>query len=380
MAAANQTRSETSTPSDGNMGGASRDTPLRGLWCAGHPQAVRGIYRAIKWIVLAVALCVYYLLPFLRWDRGPDAPDQAVLFDLLHERLYVFSIEIGPRDVFHVVGLLIVAAAILFLINAFAGRIWCGYLCPQTVWTDLFYAIARIVGAIGRRRSAWAGEVVKHAIWLAVAWWTGGAWLLYFMDAPTLVHDLVAMRASALVYSAIGVLTVTTYVMAGIIREKVCTQMCPLPRIQAALNDEHALAVTYRFDRGEPRIPPGAAQDEQRGDCIDCGRCAAVCPMRIDIRDGLQTDCIQCGLCIDACDSVMNVIGRQPRLIAYDTQINVRRRQKGEAALRKPLRARTAVFAAVIVVAGSIVISTFSPRQSHSRDGMPAPAPAVHTR
>ena len=199
----------------------------------------------------------------MRWDRGPNAPTQAVLVDLANGRFYFFFIEIWPQEVYYLTGLLIIAAVALFLMNAVAGRVWCGYLCPQTVWTDLFQAIERWTEGdrrehMLRERQPWTLERLartglKHFLWLMVAWWTGGAWVLYFADAPTLVKDLATFQAPFVAYAWIGILTFTTYALAGHMREQVCLYMCPWPRIQAALTDEHALNVTYRYDRGEPR-------------------------------------------------------------------------------------------------------------------------------
>ncbi len=290
-----------------------------------YPQSAHGTFRRIKWAVLFVTLGIYYLLPFVRWDRGPNAPGQAVLIDFPNRRFYFFFIEIWPQEVYYLTGLLILAAMALFLMNAIAGRIWCGYLCPQTVWTDLFFAIERLIEGDRREHmqrdartwtaQTWARKGVKHFLWLMIAWWTGGAWVLYFADAPTLVKDLATGQAPLVAYVWIGILTFTTYTLAGHMREQVCLYMCPWPRIQAALTDEYALNVTYRYDRGEPRCSVKKAEQlrahgEPAGDCVDCLQCVHVCPTGVDIRDGANLGCIQCGLCIDACDTVMAKIGR----------------------------------------------------------------------
>ena len=211
-----------------------------------YPQSVSGTFRNIKWGLMAVTLAVYYILPFVRWDRGPNAPSQAVLIDFPSRRFYFFFIELWPQEIYYFTGLLIIAAMTLFLMNAIGGRIWCGYLCPQTVWTDLFYAVERFVEGDRRermRKAAGAAHLqrvreiaTKHAIWLFIAWWTGGAWVLYFADAPTLVKQLATGTAPAAAYMWIAVLTFTTYVLAGHMREQVCVYMCPWPRIQAALD------------------------------------------------------------------------------------------------------------------------------------------------
>ena len=335
------------------------------------PQSVSGRFRSIKWRLMAVCLGVYYLLPFVRWHRGLGAPDQAVLIDFPNRRFYFFFIELWPQEVYYFTGLLVLAAFALFLMNALGGRIWCGYLCPQTVWTDLFYAVERLVE--GDRRAQMKADagpmtvkragrrVLKHAIWLMIAWWTGGAWVLYFADAPTLVRDLATFQAPAIAYLWIAILTASTYLLAGYMREQVCVYMCPWPRIQAALTDEWALNVTYKYDRGEPRCSVKKAFDiralgEKAGDCIDCNQCVAVCPTGIDIRDGAQLGCIQCGLCIDACDAVMTKVSRKTGLIGYDNDINVQRRLAGKEEIFKPVRARTVVYAGLITVVCAVML------------------------
>ena len=346
-----------------------------------YPQSVQGAFRRVKWLVLLVTLGIYYGLPFVRWDRGPNAPSQAVLVDFQGSRFYFFFIEIWPQEVYYLTGLLILAAIALFLMNAVAGRIWCGYLCPQTVWTDLFQAIERLVEGdrrehMQRERRPWTAERVvragiKHFLWLMVAWWTGGAWVLYFADAPTLVRDLATFHAPFIAYAWIGILTFTTYFLAGHLREQVCLYMCPWPRIQAALTDEHALNVTYRYDRGEPRgsVKKSAALREQglpTGDCIDCQQCVYVCPTGVDIRNGPNLGCIQCGLCIDACDSVMGKIGRPTRLIAYDTDLNIKARQHSQQPGFSIVRARTILYAAVLAIVGGIMLYTLATRHSEA--------------
>jgi cytochrome c oxidase accessory protein FixG len=340
-----------------------------------YPQHVSGTFRRIKWGLMAFCLGVYYFLPFVRWDRGIGAPNQAVLVDLPNSRFYFFFIELWPQEVYYFTGLLILAALTLFLMNAIGGRIWCGYLCPQTVWTDVFYAVERMVEGDRRERMKKDAEtdkggmklqrfseiLLKHSIWLMIAWWTGGAWVLYFNDAPTLVTQLVTFQAPMIAYIWIAILTGTTYLLAGFAREQVCVYMCPWPRIQAALTDEWALNVTYKRDRGEDRTSLKKAAElraagQHAGDCIDCYQCVAVCPTGIDIRDGSQLDCIQCGLCIDACDTVMTKIGRPTRLIGYDNDINIQRRAEGKTEIYKIIRPRTLAYAAIIGTVGGIML------------------------
>ena len=344
-----------------------------------YPAAVSGVFRRIKWAILFVSLGLYYLLPFIRWNRSPGLPDQALLLDFAHQRLYLFFIELWPQDLFYVTGLLIISAFALFLANAVAGRVWCGYLCPQTVWTDLFRVVERYFQ--GERREQMRrdeGPVTFDRIWrkaatflawLGIGVGTGGAWVLYFVDAPTLMRQLVAFDAPFLAYFWIGVLTTTTFFLAGFYREQVCLWMCPWPRIQAALTDEWALNVSYRVDRGEPR---GSLKHNERlradgakaGDCVDCGQCVAVCPTGVDIRQGLQMGCIQCGLCIDACDTVMTKVGKPTRLIAYDTDINIQRREKGQEPVFKLIRPRTIVYAALITLTAGIMAISYLNRKT----------------
>ncbi len=202
-----------------------------------YPKKVKGTFRSIKWALLVITLAVYYLLPFLRWDRGPDAPNQAILVDLPGRRLYFFFIDIWPQEIYYLTGLLILAAMILFLTNAVAGRVWCGYLCWQTVWTDLYMAVERLVQGDSRQRIKLDKEgftpryirlkTITHLIWLLIAMFTGGAWVLYFNDAPTVIGELLHFNASFDVYLWIAILTGTTYLFAGWAREQVCIYMCP---------------------------------------------------------------------------------------------------------------------------------------------------------
>jgi len=350
-------------------------TPRRKI----YPQSTHGTFRRIKWAVLLITLGIYYILPFVRWDRGPNAPSQAVLVDIPARRFYFFFIEIWPQEIYYLTGLLILAAIGLFLMNAIAGRVWCGYLCPQTVWTDLFFAVERFIEGDRREHmqrdarkwtaETWARKGVKHFIWLMIAWWTGGAWVLYFADAPTLVKDLATFQAPLVAYAFIGILTFTTYTLAGHMREQVCLYMCPWPRIQAALTDEYALNVTYRYDRGEPRTAAAQAQllraqGKAAGDCVNCKQCVRVCPTGVDIRNGSDLGCIQCGLCIDACDAMMTKIGRATGLIGYDTDINIKRRLEGKPGFVKIMRMRTVLYTAVIAIAGGMMLFTLATRAS----------------
>ena len=288
------------------------------------PRRVKGKFRSLKWVIMAVTLGIYYLTPWIRWDRGPALPDQAVLIDLAGRRFYFFWIEIWPHEFYFIAGLLIMAGLGLFLFTSALGRVWCGYACPQTVWTDLFILTERWVEGDRNARARlynarWDAHklrlrLTKWVIWLAIGLATGGAWVFYFADAPTLLRNLVTGQAPMIAYTTMGLLTLTTFFFGGIAREQVCIYACPWPRIQAAMMDEDTITIGYREWRGEPR---GKANVAGHGDCIDCMACVNVCPMGIDIRDGQQMECITCGLCIDACDDVMGKIGKPRGLIDY---------------------------------------------------------------
>ena len=344
-----------------------------------YPKEVGGLYRNLKWAMMAITLSIYYLVPWIRWDRGPSLPNQAVLVDFAHERFYFFFIEIWPQEAAYITGLLILSAVSLFLVNALFGRLWCGYSCPQTVWTDLFIWVeTRIEGDRAARirlaAAPWtAGKVAKrvskHAVWLFFAVATGGAWVFYYNDAPILLDQLMHGSASTGVYAAIAGLTFTTYTLGGLMREQVCTYMCPWPRIQAAMTDREALGVTYRRDRGEPRGPHKKGQPwDGRGACIDCNQCVAACPMGIDIRDGAQLECINCGLCVGACDEVMDKIGLPHGLIAYDTDANITRRIRGEKPRFRLVRPRTVLYAGVIAVVGLLMLFGLATRETVELD------------
>ena len=341
-----------------------------------HPKSITGPIRRIKWIILGVCLGAYYLAPWLRWDRGPNAPDQALLIDMPNRRAYFFWIEIWPQEVYYLTGLLLLGAFGLFLATAIGGRVWCGYTCPQTVWTDLFMWVERkIEGDRGARirldqapfSAAKAGKrALKHGVWLLIALLTGGAWIAYFRDAPTVIVEFFTGQASLTIYFFVGLFTATTYLLAGWAREQVCTYMCPWPRFQAALLDEDSMVVTYEAWRGEPRAPHKKGQGwEGRGDCIDCKQCVAVCPTGIDIRDGLQLECIGCGLCIDACNDVMRKVDRPPNLIKFDTERNQLLRADGQAAVPpRWIRPRTIVYMGILLAISAIMLGVLAFRTS----------------
>lgn len=290
------------------------------------PKRVSGSFRNLKWGLMIFTLGIYYLTPWIRWDRGPNLPDQAVLVDLANRRFFFFWIEIWPHEFYFIAGLLIMAGLGLFLFTSALGRVWCGYACPQTVWTDLYILVERWIEGdrnarlrLHRQKKLDFRKVrlrlTKWVAWLLIGLATGGAWVFYFADAPTLLVDLVAGAAHPVAYSTLLVLTTTTFLFGGFFREQVCIYACPWPRIQAAMMDEDTITVGYREWRGEPR--GRGKKREGLGDCIDCNACVNVCPMGIDIRDGQQMECITCALCIDACDEMMDKIGKPRGLVDY---------------------------------------------------------------
>ena len=310
----------------------SETDPAPSLYAAREPifpKRVAGKFRQLKWFLLAGMLGVYYLLPWVRWDRGPNLPDQAILLDLANRRFYFFMIEIWPHEFYFVAGLLIMAGLGLFLFTSALGRVWCGYACPQTVWTDLFILVERWIEGdrnarlrLHRQKKLDFRKVrlrlAKWIVWLVIGFATGGAWVFYFADAPTLLYDLVHFQAHPVAYITMLVLAFFTFFFGGFAREQICIYACPWPRIQAAMMDEETLTVGYRDWRGEPRkrseeVKAGSTQ----GDCIDCMACVNVCPVGIDIRDGQQLECITCALCIDACDEIMEKTGKPRGLIDY---------------------------------------------------------------
>jgi cytochrome c oxidase accessory protein FixG len=328
-----------------------------------YPKAVDGPFRRLKWAIMAVTLAIYYVTPWLRWDRGPWSPSQAVLVDLAHRRFYFGPLAIWPHEFYYVAGLLIMAGVGLFLVTSVVGRAWCGYACPQTVWTDLFQHIERFIDGdrnaqMRLARSPWGpGKIgrraAKYAAFLAVSMATGGAWIFYFADAPTLAAQFVAGDAPFTAYATVAVLTATTFVLGGLMREQVCIYMCPWPRIQSAMMDEKTLIVTYKDWRGEPRgrgRRPAELSDVglKLGDCIDCNQCVAVCPTGIDIREGPQIGCITCALCIDACDKVMAKVGQPRGLIDYATLDDCKAEAAGHnprPVLKTILRPRSVAYA-----------------------------------
>lgn len=305
-----------------------------------YPRSVKGRFRNLKWGILALAYGVYFLLPWLRWDRRVGIP-QAVVFDIDSRRFYLFDLVVHAQDIFWLAGLLVIAALLLFFVTGIAGRVFCGYFCFQTLWTDVYILIERLVqgerpARIRLDKLPWNVEKVTkklltHLLWLLVGFWTGFTFTLYWDNAPVLFTQFFTGDAPFPAYATTLFLMLTTYVMAGLAREQVCTYMCPYARFQGVMFDRDTLIVAYDEKRGEGdagrhKIAPGFKSRDDRqiegaGDCIDCGYCVQVCPTGIDIRNGMQYQCISCALCVDACDTIMDSLGWKRGLIKYTSEV-----------------------------------------------------------
>ena len=334
-----------------------------------YARRVWGTYRKIKWAAMIALLGIYYLTPWIRWDRGEHVPDQAVLIDMAGRRGYFFFIEIWPDEVYYLTGILILSAIALFFVTSLFGRVWCGYACPQTVWVDLFMWVERIVqGDRNARMKLDASKLsfdkiykksLTHLIWLFIGLMTGGAWVFYFNDAPTLLEHLLHFDVPWSVLSWIIALTLSTYLMAGYAREQVCIYMCPYARFQSAMFDKDTMIIGYDEMRGEKRGKHKQGDSwDNRGHCIDCTACVQVCPMGIDIRDGLQMECIACGLCIDACDNIMDKLNLPRGLVRYDT-IHAQQKKKVQNNIWKKMRLirpRTIYYSLILITISGILL------------------------
>ncbi len=291
-----------------------------------HPREVKGRYATLRWACVWLTQILFYGLPWLRWNGR-----QAVLFDLGARKFHLFGLVLWPQDFIYLAGLLIICAYGLFLVTTVAGRVWCGYACPQTVYTEIFLWIERRIegnrsARIRLDRQPWTAEKLgkrgaKHLAWGIVALWTGFSFVGYFTPVRQLGHE--ALGFSLGPWEAFWVLfyAFATYGNAGWMREQVCKYMCPYARFQSAMFDRDTLIVSYDAARGEPRgADKNCARTEQKGDCIDCNMCVQVCPTGIDIRKGLQYECIGCAACIDACDGVMDKVSKPRGLIRYATE------------------------------------------------------------
>ncbi|NTV71339.1 MAG: cytochrome c oxidase accessory protein CcoG [Azonexaceae bacterium] len=288
-----------------------------------HAKAVDGRFNRLRWLMVWLTQGIFYGLCWLTWDVSGQLR-QAVLFDIAHEKLYLFGLVLWPQDALLLALVLLIAATGLFLVTALAGRLFCGFACPQTVYTSIFTWIEnRIEGDHLARlqldQGPWTAQKVltkgsKHLIWLLIASWTAITFVGYFTPIRELLPNIPGWNVGPWEGFWLIFYAAFTYVQAGLAREAVCQHMCPYSRFQGVMFDPATRSVSYDQARGEPRRASG---DAKAGDCIDCGICVQVCPTGIDIRDGLQYECINCGLCIDACDQVMTRIGSPTELIRF---------------------------------------------------------------
>ena len=321
-----------------------------------YPREAKGRYASLRWACVWITQLVFYGLPWLNWNGR-----QAVLFDLGARKFYIFGMVLWPQDFIYLAGLLILAAWLLFLVTAVAGRVWCGFACPQTVYTEIFLWIERrIEGARSARmrldRQPWSADKLakksaKHAAWGAVALWTGISFVGYFAPMRTLMAAIIALSLGPWEWFWIGFYAFATYGNAGWMREQVCKYMCPYARFQSAMFDKDTLIVTYDAQRGEPRGPISPAKST--GDCIDCTLCVQVCPTGIDIRKGLQYECIGCAACVDACNGVMDKINLPRGLIRYSTDNALANQWTPKQILARVLRPRVLIYTTLLAVAAA---------------------------
>ena len=319
-----------------------------------HAKRMPGRFRTLKWITMSTWL-IFFLGPYLRWDG-----QQAVLFDIPNRQFHLFAITVHPQDVWMLSLILILMAMVLFGVTAVAGRVFCGYFCFQTIWTDVFTWIEeKIEGLPAQRRKLDKAplnfdkikkKIIKHTLWLLISVLTGITFAAYFTDAFQLWHDYFTLQAHMVAYIVLGLFILGTYFLAGYLREQTCLWLCPYARIQGVMYDKDTILPTYDAQRGEPRGKLKAHSNT--GDCIDCRMCVAVCPTGVDIRQGQQEGCITCGLCIDACDSIMEKVNRPKGLVRY-ASIKEIRGQTVKPPLKRP---RVIVYASIILAAFGGVI------------------------
>lgn len=320
-----------------------------------YPRSITGALSRWRWAMVWLTQLVFYGLPWLTWGDRP-----MVLFDLGARRFYLFGLVLYPQDFIYLTALLVISALSLFLFTAVAGRLWCGFTCPQTVYTELFLWIEKKVEGDRSARlrldqGRWTFEklgkkTLKQLLWLAVAAWTGFTFVGYFVPIQALAVELAALQGSWQIFWVLFY-GFATYGNAGYMREQVCKYMCPYARFQSAMFDKDTLIVSYDGMRGEPRGPRSKKVDHRGqglGDCIDCKLCVQVCPTGIDIRNGLQYECIGCGLCVDACNNVMDKVGYSRGLIRFATQNAMAGGWNKAQMLRRVLRPRVLIYAGIL--------------------------------
>jgi cytochrome c oxidase accessory protein FixG len=322
-----------------------------------YPREAKGRYATWRWVCVWLTQIVFYGLPWLSWNDR-----QAVLFDLGARKFYIFGIVLWPQDFIYLALLLIISAYALFLFTAMAGRVWCGFACPQTVYTEIFMWIERrIEGTRSARmrldKQPWsalklAKKSAKHLVWGLFALWTGITFVGYFSPIQELTRSVMGLHLGPWEWFWILFYGFATYGNAGWMREQVCKYMCPYARFQSAMFDADTLIVSYDRQRGEPRgalNKSNRAAQAAQGDCIDCSLCVQVCPVGIDIRNGLQYDCISCAACVDACDSVMDKVGAPRGLVLFSTDNALRDRFAPHQIWRRALRPRVLIYGAVLL-------------------------------
>ena len=319
-----------------------------------YPRAVAGRFATRRWVLVWLTQLVFYGLPWLAWNGR-----QAVLFDLEARRFYVFGLVLYPQDFVYLTALLLLSAYALFFFTAVAGRLWCGYACPQTVYTEIFMWVERRIEGDRARRmkldaAPWSAAKLlrkggKQAAWIAIALVTGFTFVGYLTPVRELAAAVAGLQTSAWETFWIGFYGFATWGNAGFMREQVCKYMCPYARFHSAMLDKDTLIITYDRQRGEPRALRTRNADPALGACVDCGLCVQACPTGIDIRNGLQYECIGCAACIDACDTMMTKLRQPTGLVRYDTQNGIARHLGSAERLRRVLRPRIVVYCGVLL-------------------------------
>ena len=336
-----------------------------------HPRSISGFFSKIRASSMTFVILLYSLLPWVNWDGR-----QALLFDLSHQQFFIFGWTFAPQDFFFLSWLLMIAAFALFVVTVFAGRVFCGYICPQSTWTKIFMWIEHLTEGERNARikldnapfsvDKLIRKSVKHFLWLIIAFATGFIFVGYFSPIRHLAPEFFTGTLGGWGYFFIGLFTVFTYMNAGWLREQVCFIMCPYGRFQSVMFDKDTLIVSYDTERGEPRGKRKKDTDYKEsglGSCIDCQLCVQVCPTGIDIRDGLQFQCIQCALCIDACDSIMDNMQYPRGLIRFTTQNGVEQGWAKSKILRKVLRPRVLIYTVVLIGLSIATVVSMSLRQ-----------------